>query len=309
MSSFNVNGAGGLLGIEVSSTGFAAVAVDENLNVVASHVAPADFGVDFSDQLVALVGQMREKGAEFKALGIAIPGLVNHSTNRIAFSAHLPEQAELDFLEKIENGTGIPVIVENDANAAAFGEYVAGAGRGSENAFYVTVGEGVGGALILGGKIWRGAAGYAGEFGYLTINSEGVRLEDVAAAKNIVRRVKERLHQDQTSSLIKIGEEVITIDDIIREANNGDGFSQMMLERTGNYVGTGIAGVINLLNIEKIIVGGSIVHAGSYFLDAMISRASELAFEPAFVNTEILAAEIKEYPSATGAAFLAANAN
>ena len=78
-------------------------------------------------------------------------------------------------------------MVENDANAAAYGEFLLGAGRGSRNMFYATIGTGVGGAIIFDGKIWRGASGFAGEFGHIAIDSEGLKLEDVASIRNIVR--------------------------------------------------------------------------------------------------------------------------
>ncbi|MGC2238216.1 MAG: ROK family protein [Pyrinomonadaceae bacterium] len=196
------------------------------------------------------------------------------------------------------------IFIENDANAAAYGEYNLGAGRGSRDMFYVTLGTGIGGALIFDGNIWRGASGFAGEFGHITINSEGMKLEDVASAANIVRRTKSRFHQDHTSSLGKIGEDEIGLKDVVREAQIGDSFAQMMLERTGTYVGMAIASVINLLNVEKIVVGGAIMQSEHLVLDAIIRRARELSFAPSFKGTEILVGELGENASAVGVALL-----
>ncbi|HVF47588.1 MAG TPA: ROK family protein, partial [Pyrinomonadaceae bacterium] len=193
---------------------------------------------------------------------------------------------------------------ENDANAAAFGEFCLGAGRGSENMFYATLGVGVGGAFIFGGEIWRGASGFAGEFGYVTLNSEGMRLEEVASASNIIRRTRARFHQDSTSSLNRMPENAITLQALVNAAGNEDDFAQMMLERTGTYVGTAIANVINLLNIERIVVGGEIMQAGEVVLEAIIERARELAFEPAFKSTSIVQGELGINAAAVGAAFL-----
>jgi glucokinase len=201
------------------------------------------------------------------------------------------------------------VTFENDANAAAYGEYVLGAGRGSHNIFYATLGTGVGGAFIFEGEIWRGAAGFAGEFGYVPINSEGMRLEEVASSANIIRRTRSRFHQDNTSSLVDIDENLMTISDIVTAAVAQDDFAKLMLERTGNYVGTAVASVINLLNIERIIVGGEIMQAGTIVLESIIARARELSFSPSFASTVIAAGELGSNASAAGAALLAARAS
>src|SRR5207237_4059916 len=100
-----------------------------------------------------------------------------------------------------------------------------GAGRGSRSMFYVTLGEGVGGALIIDGQIWRGAGGFAGEIGCVPINSEGTRLEEVASTLNIIRRTRSRFHQDSTSALNALSEDQITLPAIIDAARRVDDFA------------------------------------------------------------------------------------
>jgi glucokinase len=231
---------------------------------------------------------------------------VRSDNKRVAFSALLPEQLGDDLIEMVNADTGLEIIVENDANAAAYGEYKLGAGKGSRSIFYVTLGEGVGGAFIFDGTIWRGVSGFAGEFGYLAINSEGMRLEDVASTANIVRRTRSRFHQDNTSALARFDERKIGIDDIVAAANNEDDFAKLMLERTGTYVGSAVANVINLLNIEKIVIGGEIAEAKHYILDALTSRARELSYGPSFESTEIVTGELGRDAAAIGAALIAA---
>jgi hypothetical protein len=182
--------------------------------------------------------------------------------------------------------------------------FVLGAGRGSRDLFYVTLGAGIGGALIFDGKIWRGASGFAGEFGQVAINSDGMKLEDVASSANIVRRTRSRFHQDSTSSLNQLDEEEIRLKDVVRAAQNDDDFARLMLERTGTYVGTAIASVINLLNIERIVVGGVIMQAEHLVLDAIIKRAKELSFAPSFEATHIVGGEIGANAAAVGVALL-----
>jgi glucokinase len=121
-----------------------------------------------------------------------------------------------------------------------------------------------------------------------------------------VRRARERLHRDSTSSLSRLGlTKDFTADDIAHQANEGDDFAMMMIERTGKYIGTGVASVINLLNLEKIILGGGVMDAGQLILNPIIQEAKRRAFQPCFEATEIVAAELGRDAIPIGAALLA----
>ena len=292
------------IGIDISVHGMIGVVIDENDHVAAVRSLPRAEAESSVAGVASLIEGLRSDLYDFDRVGIAVPGLVDRVTGRVALSANLPGHSEVDLAKEVSAATGVSVVLENDANAAAFGEFSVGAGRGSKDLFYVTLGDGVGGAIILNGKIWRGASGFAGEFGYVSINSAGMRLEEVASAANIVRRTRSRFHQDSTSSLNKMAEESITLQDIISAAEREDDFAKMMLERTGRYVGTAVASVVNLLNIEKIVVGGEITHAKHVVLDAIRDRARELSFAPAFQSTTIVEGELGENAAAVGAAFI-----
>ncbi len=293
-----------MVGIDISLRGLTAVVIGSDHEISSIKSVNWDDPGDPVTTIAGVLSGLRSEGEVVGSLGIAVPGLIDRKTHRVAYSASFPAYSDLDLVSEIKAATGVSAILENDANAAAYGEFAVGAGRGSTNIFYVTLGEGVGGAFILDGKIWRGSGGFAGEFGYVSINSEGRRLEQVASARNIVRRTQSRFHQDSTSSLNKIPEESITLDDIIAAAEREDDFAQMMLERTGMYIGTAIASVINLLNIEKIVIGGEIMKSRHLVLDAIIARARDLSFPKAFQSTEIVEGELGENAAAVGAAFL-----
>jgi glucokinase len=300
-----MNRAGNLIGVEVTASSVYVAVVGKTDGIVASRSSSVVSLEDAADQLKGLIDEFGGKFGKFNMLGVAVPGLVDRKTGRVALSANIPSHSEGDLAGTIKAATGLEVVLENDANAAAFGEYTLGAGRGSRNMFYATLGEGVGGAFIFDGEIWRGASGFAGEFGYVPINSEGTRLEDVASSSNIIRRTRSRFHQDSTSSLSKLSEEQITLNEIISAAQNEDDFAQMMLERTGTYVGTGIASVINLLNVEKIVVGGDIMKARHLVLNAIVERARELSFAPSFESTSIVEGKLGQNAAAAGAALIA----
>jgi glucokinase len=292
------------VGIEISASIFRAVAVGESGVVGASLSKSVDGPEPSADQLIDFIKGLRAEWGGFDRIGISVPGLVDPSAQRVAFSIHIPEHSGVDLVSEIHSATGVRAIIENDANAAAYGEYLLGAGHGSRSMFYVTLGEGVGGAFIFNGEIWHGAGGFAGEFGYVAINSEGTRLEDVASSANIIRRTRGRFHQDNTSSLNRMAEEAITLPDIIAAAEKSDDFSQMMLQRTGSYVGGAVANVINLLNIERIVVGGEIVKAKHLVLEAIVDRARELSFGPSFDSTNIFEGALGDNAAAIGVAML-----
>jgi len=299
-----INQAEKLVGIEVSGTTLRAVCLGAGAQITDSYQTPINKAEEIAPQLVDFIKELNTKFGEFEKLGVTVPGLIDRETKRVAFSTYFPEHEKIDLLGELEKVTKLKIFIENDANAAAYGEYILGAGRGSRDIFYVTLGIGIGGALIFDGNIWRGASGFAGEFGHIAINSDGMKLEDVASAANIIRRTRSRFHQDHTSSLRSIGEDEIGLLDVVREARVGDSFAQMMLERTGMYVGMAIASVINLLNVEKIVVGGLIMQAEHLVLDAIIRRARELSFPPSFKSTEIRSGELGDNATAAGVALL-----
>ena len=306
------------IGIDVSGTTFNAALVGADGAVLQRREAALERdGV--GAQAARAVSELREAagGAGVAGVGVGVTGLVEPGTGRVVVSTDLPSLTRADLRAELSAATGLGVVLENDANAAAYGEFVAGAGRGSRNLFYVTIGTGVGGALILDGRLWRGDSGFAGEFGHITIDPEGVQcscgntgcLETVASGPNIVRRTQERLLRDSTSSLSRLGlKRDFTAADVAHAAQEGDDFALMMLERTGRHIGQGLAAVINLLNIERIVLGGVIMEAGEMILSAVVREAGRRSFQPCFESTQIVAATLARDSVPVGAAMLARDA-
>jgi glucokinase len=294
-----------LLGVEVSSTKLHAVCLDKQTNSGDYDSRELNPESEVLPQLIEFIKEQQIKFGEFTKIGVAVSGLIDRKTNRVVLSMRNPEHTEVDLAEEVKKATGLEVVLENDANSAAYGEFVLGAGKGSRDIFYVTLGKGVGGAIILDGRLWRGNSGFAGEFGHFAIDSEGTKLEDVASEAGIVERVKKRLQQDHTSSLGSF--EQFGVSDLVNEANNGDDFAAMMLERTGKFVGIGIASVINLLNIEKIVIGGEVMQAEGLVLNPIIESAKNLSFEPCFSATEIVTDQLGDKAASIGAALLSEN--
>ena len=305
------------VGVDASEATLRAALVDADGRIVERREAAME-RENVAAQVASLVGELRDSAPSgVGGLGVGVPGLVNPETGRVVISTDLPAVVRGDFKSELASATGLPLILANDANAGAVGEYEVGAGRGSRNMFYVTIGTGIGGALILDGNLWHGATGFAGEFGHVTIDPEGIEcscgnvgcLETVASAPNIVRRTHERLYRDGTSSLSRLAmNKEFTAADIAREAKNGDDFALLMIERTGRHIGTAVAAVINLLNIERVVLGGGVMDAGELILNPIIREAGRRAFQPCFESTQLVAATLGTDAVSIGAALMARNA-
>ena len=305
------------IGIDLSDPKVRAALVNRNGEIVQrleAQISPENV----VEQIALLARDLGANTGKVAAIGVAIPGLVNRQTDRIVSSPDLPPRIREDLHAELMRATNLRVEIENDANAGAYGEYIAGAGRGSRYIFYMMIGNGIGGAIILDGKLWTGASGFAGEVGHITIDTEGLQcvcgntgcLETVASAPSIVRRARERLFRDSTSSLSRLGlNKNFTADDVARQANEGDDFAIMMIERTGKYIGTGVASVINLLNIEKFVLGGGVMmEAGQLLLNPIIQETKRRAFQPCFEATQIVGGALGVDAVSIGVAMLARDA-
>jgi glucokinase len=290
------------IGIAVSSTRLRVVVLDEQRNAVDrfDHSIHSDSSI--IDQIDGVFGKISV--AEEMPVCIAVPGMVEIGTYQFVES----RIAELSGTDLTSTLSVTNLVIENDANAVAYAEFVTGAGKGTNDLFCVSLDEGVGSGLILDGKIWRGANGFAGEFGAIVVDEEGSRLEDIASTANIVRRTRNRFHQDRTSTLRRFREEEITFEEILKAAEVGDDLALLMLERTGMFVGTALAAVINLLNVEKIVITGEVIRTPSAVLDAVVRRARQCSSSRAFNATSIELSRLDEFSAALGAALLALEA-
>jgi len=299
-------------GIDIAPASMRGVVVSANGEVIARR-EHAHLPDNLLAEVANLVAELKESG-EINCVSLALPGLVNREADRVLVSTGLPSIVRADLHSELMKATGLKFELENDANAAAYGEYKAGAGRDARNLFYIHIGDAVGGALIIDGKLWTGASGCAGEVGHTTINPEGIQcecgnvgcLETVASVPNIVRRARERLDRDSTSSLSRLAaSETFTAADLAHEATNGDDFSIMMIERTGKFIGTAVAGIINLLSPERIVLGGAVMEAGELILKPIVEEAGKGSFQPCFESTKIVAGELGADAVALGAALMA----
>jgi glucokinase len=270
----------------------------------------------FIDQLIDVIKALRSGPEGVTAAGIGWAGLVNQRAQRIEVNPNLVDVSSYDLHSELERATGFTVVIDNDANAAAYGEWRSGAARGFNDAFYVTLGTGIGAGLILGGQLQRGARGFAGEFGHFKISSDGLEcgcggtgcLETMASGPNIVRRVREQLFSDPSFSVSKLArdmEGILTAERVERAAIEKDGLALSVLKETGRILGNAIASVVNLLNVEVVVLGGGVMAAGDLMLEPIREAVQAAALSPALECCRIVPAQLGRDAGIIGAALLA----
>ncbi|MGE0128402.1 MAG: ROK family protein [Blastocatellales bacterium] len=306
-----------LLGVDLGSNHIRVGTVDPTGHVLAFRREPYSEQARknpraLADQILSVVKQMMDDQtatAPVSAVGVAFPGLVNQDTRRVIEISQLPNLAEIDLHQEFTRAFGVPTHFENNANAAAVAEMRVGAARGVNDWLYLHIGANVSAGLALGGRLHHGKSGLAGAIGNMSVYAEhlgsSVPLQSMASAESVVRRTRERLQKDRTSSLSKLGAMGgFTYDDIIAEAHAGDDLAKLMLSRTGTFIAMAIADVINLLNLAMVAIGGA--PAARPFLAASIAAGvRERTFAAAINDCRIVAAELEVEASVIGVALLA----
>jgi glucokinase len=249
--------------------------------------------------------------APVRALGVGIAGLVT-TDGRLRFGPNLPGVEELDVRTAMEGRTGLPTVVDNDANVAGYAEVLEGAARGARHALVVTLGTGIGGALIVDGAIYRGAQGFAGEIGHWTVMRDGPRCacgdrghwEAIASGHALARLAQEAV---AAGELALAPGEVADGHAVARAARAGDVAASAVLETYAGNVAIGLAGLATILDPECIVLSGGIVEMGELlFAPLRVSFAEHVEGERFRRPIPLLRAALGERAGAIGAAALAA---
>jgi len=248
------------------------------------------------------------------AVGIGVPGIIDFRKGVVSVSPNFPGWKNFPIQKMLSKRIRPPLFLENDANVAALGEKWMGAARDAEDFCFITLGTGVGGGLILGGKIWHGADGMAGEIGHMTIDPNGPRcgcgnrgcLEVYASANALQRMVLEACAAGRTSRFFRnFRPSQINGESVHRAAQKGDRISREAFARVGSALGIGISNLINLLNLEKVVLGGGLSAAWRFFIPALREEVRRRAFPAPARRARIVRAAVGEDAGALGAAFIA----
>ncbi len=248
-----------------------------------------------------------------KGIGLAIAGLVDFKKQTVLFAPNLPLR-EVPIRDILEEDYKIPTFIDNDANCAAWGEKLFGAGRDAENLLCVTLGTGIGGGIVIGGKPYRGAIGGAGEVGHVVVDEAGPHcgcgrfgcFEALASAQALVKKVVSQTPSDSLIlELVKNDRGKISGEIIAEAARKGDNFARARLADIGRIVGGVFASLINILDPEIIIVGGGLAEASEFILPTVREEVLSQVMAADFRQTKIVIAQLGQKAGIIGAAMLA----
>jgi glucokinase len=265
-------------GIDVGGTKILGGVVDETGTVV-EKLRVESPATDVEAMEEAIAGLVRELAGrhEIVAVGVGAAGYVDRDRARVLIAPNLAWR-DIDLKSELEEQLDLRVVVENDANAAAWGEFRYGAGEDVEDLLLVTVGTGVGGGLVLDGALHRGAFGVAAEVGHLRVVPDGLPcgcgrhgcLEQYASGSALERRAREAAGDEAAAPLLhRVGGDVAAIDGplITELARAGDSFALAQLAELGHWLGAGIASLVTVLDPAVVAVGGGVADADDLLLD------------------------------------------
>ena len=247
-------------------------------------------------------------------IGIGCAGPVDRQAGLILNPPNLPGWVCVPLVERIEKALGRPAVLENDANAAALGEFRYGAGKGGSSLVYLTVSTGIGSGIILNGKIWHGVKDGAGEVGHMTLLPDGPIcgcgnrgcLEALASGPSIARRAREALATGQPSRLLDAGE--FTAADVVRLAQEGDAIAAEVWDETVRYLGLGVAAIVTILAPERVVIGGGVTQAGDFLFEPLRREVRRRVKLVAVESVPILPAALGPDVGILGAAAIALEA-
>lgn len=309
------------IGIDVGGTNVKIALVDGEGKIIYSNSVPtyAQMGYEYTVNNIkqAIKDLMKETNTEAKdiqGIGFDFPGQVDCKTGVVKNAPNIPGWVNVPIAQMIEEEFHIPTRIDNDVRCAALGELKFGAGRGCENFVCITVGTGIGSGIVINGKVVRGAANAAGELGHIKLQMEDGPLcgcgdsgclEAFASGPSIVAMAQEYLKGGKSSKFRELaGDGEITPYIVAKAAEAGDPVAKRIFEKMGYYIGMGLTSVINLLNPERIIIGGGVAECGELLLDPIRRTINERAMKVQRDAVEIVPAELGNSAGVIGASML-----
>lgn len=310
------------IGIDVGGTNVKIALVDGEGKIIYSNSVPtyAQMGYEYTVNNIkqAIRDLMKETNTdakEIEGIGFDFPGQVDYKTGVVKLAPNIPGWINVPIAQMIEEEFNIPTRIDNDVRCAALGELKFGAGKGCENFVCITVGTGIGSGLVINGQLVRGAANAAGEIGHIKLQMNGGPicgcgdtgcLEAFASGPSIVAMAQEYLKGGKSTKFREMAgaDGEITPYIVAKAAEAGDPVAKRIFEIVGTYIGMGLVSVINLLNPEKVIIGGGVAAAGDLLLDPIRKTIKERAMVVACNSVEIVPAELGNSAGVIGASML-----
>jgi glucokinase len=266
------------IGLDIGGTKIAAGVVTIAGHVLSRTRVPTPPGDDEAGTVAAMVkvvDQLRARHPEVAAVGVGAAGLVEWPRGLIRWAPH-NSYRRLDLRRLLHEQTGLPTTVDNDANAAAWAEARFGAGAGSDDLVLVAVGTGIGGGLVLAGSVYRGSSGLGAEVGHMVVDPDGAAcacgsrgcLEAMASGSALGRDGRAAAEADPGGRLATLagGAERVTGETVFRAAQQGDPTARSLFERTGFWLGVGLASLVTIFDPDVVVIGGGLATTGELLL-------------------------------------------
>ena len=281
----------------------------------------ADKGPQPLMHLVTNIGEQllyyaAEEEYDIRYIGVGSPGAVNCDTGQVIGPCpNIPGWTGMEIGKNLEERLNLPIFVDNDVNAMALAEHRFGAAKNSSKVVCTTVGTGIGGGVIFDGKVIHGANYSAGELGHITINFEGPEcacgnqgcLESYCSSKYILNQVRQILKQEMTpvfKDVLDSDLENLTIKKLFAAVKRKDEIAVSVIRQTATYLGIGLAGIVNLLNPETVVIGGGITDGGCGFIEAVEQEIKQRAFSSAVEKLTVVKASLGNDAGFIGAGLL-----
>ena len=309
------------IGLDVGGTTFKAGVVDEQGKILHKDAMPTGIERPYQEIIADMALLCKKVAAdagiameEIASIGVGVPGLFDNKTGRIPFCTNLGWH-DIPFVEEMKKHLDTKVVGDNDATVAGLAEAVAGVSAGVSDSVFLTLGTGVGGGIIIGGKPYSGAHGCGSEIGHMMIRMRGEKctcgcfgcFERYASATAIIREAKKALEENPGSSMMeKCGgdPEKINAKIVIDAAREGDAAAKAVFDEYVYALAVGIINIINMLDPEVIVLGGGVSAAGSFLLDAVREAVKPMVFFKTMPYARIELAQLGNDAGIIGAAFL-----
>jgi len=310
------------IGVDLGGANLRVVVVNLENNIVAKtrKKTNANEGRDkvlrrVIDAIYEAIELSRIEKDKIKGIGIGVSGLIDHEKGVCLYCPNIEGWENIPVKRIVEEEFAVDTSVEDSSRAMALAEHWSGVARGIDNFIFVNVGVGIGCAIFIHGKLYRGVGGIAGEFGHMTIDEAGPRcncgnygcLETLASGPAISRRARQAIKEGVVSLIEKLAEgnlENITPEIVVEAARRGDKLAFNIMEKTGEYLGIGIANMINIFNPELIVVGAGVSQAGDILLEPLKRTVKARALQLSSSMTNIKVSQLGDNAGALGAAIM-----
>ena len=309
------------IGVDVGGTNVKIALVDLDGKIAYSNTVPTraemgyEAGVNNIKQAIKdIMQESNQSSKTIEAIGFGLPGQIDYKEGVVKNLPNIPGWVDIPLSKIIEDEFQIPTKLDNDVRCAALGELNFGAGKGCENLICITVGTGIGSGIILNGKLVRGAANAAGEIGHIKMQMNGGPLcgcgdygcfEAFASGPAIVTMAKEYISGGKSAKYKEMATDgIITLYIVAQAALQGDTVSIQIFKQIGKIIGIGLASVVNLLNPEKIIIGGGVADAGEILLEPIRQTIQDRAMPIQASSVKVVPAQLANAAGVIGASLL-----